>query len=353
MPYLRSTCALIALLLAGAAIPVATQTPGLRIVVLEGEDAVNIIQQKTAVAPLVEVRDRNNLPVPGVAVTFTVGGQSASFGGLSTLTVTTNAAGQAAAVGLTPTAAGAVQINAAAVFQGQTAVATITQTNVLTAAQAASAAGATTGASGGAGGGSASAGGAAAGGGGGGLSATTIGIVGAAVGGGALVATQVGGSGSEEIQKREWGGTFTGEMLLDFVGPPRCVRIQRHSGFLTIELDETTDGSARGTAQVNDGVVNILSLNGSPCGGPQPGQTDRFGMPNATVTGTLSSLTFSQTLSNPAADGSGTINTNVFTFNGARNGDTIVGTFTQTLRIESSGRVTSGTITVPMTLTPH
>lgn len=89
----------------------------MRIVVVEGEDAVNISQQKTAVAPVIEVRDRNNLPVAGVAVTFSVGGQGASFGGLSTLTVTTNAAGQAAAVGLTPTAAGAIQINATALVK--------------------------------------------------------------------------------------------------------------------------------------------------------------------------------------------------------------------------------------------
>jgi hypothetical protein len=41
--------------------------PALRIVVIEGEDAVNVIQQKTAVAPVIEVRDRNNLPVPGHA----------------------------------------------------------------------------------------------------------------------------------------------------------------------------------------------------------------------------------------------------------------------------------------------
>lgn len=44
------------------------QTPApaaLRIVVIEGEGAVNIIQQKTAVRPLVEIRDRNNLPVAG------------------------------------------------------------------------------------------------------------------------------------------------------------------------------------------------------------------------------------------------------------------------------------------------
>jgi hypothetical protein len=32
----------------------------LRLVVVEGEDAVNIIQQRTAVAPVAEVRDRND-----------------------------------------------------------------------------------------------------------------------------------------------------------------------------------------------------------------------------------------------------------------------------------------------------
>ena len=66
-------------------------------------------------------------------------------------------------VGLTPLQSGAVQINLQAAFQGQTAVATITQTNVLTAAQAATA------------------GTAGAGGGGGGISNTAIaGIVGGA-----------------------------------------------------------------------------------------------------------------------------------------------------------------------------
>jgi hypothetical protein len=42
----------------------------LTIVVLEGEGAVNIIQQKTAVAPVVEVRDRNRQPVSGAIVRF-------------------------------------------------------------------------------------------------------------------------------------------------------------------------------------------------------------------------------------------------------------------------------------------
>src|SRR5262245_29449142 len=84
--------------------------PSLKILVLEGEGGVNIIQQKTAVRALVEVRDRNNVPVSGAAVTFTIGGggKSAAFaGGAPTLTATTNAAGQAAASGLTPITSGA------------------------------------------------------------------------------------------------------------------------------------------------------------------------------------------------------------------------------------------------------
>ena len=36
----------------------ATGGAALRIVVVDGEDAVNIVQQKTAVAPVVEVRER-------------------------------------------------------------------------------------------------------------------------------------------------------------------------------------------------------------------------------------------------------------------------------------------------------
>jgi hypothetical protein len=115
------------------------QAPGLKIVVLEGEGAVNIIQQKTAVAPIVEVRDRNDLPVSGAAVTFTIGGNNATFtGGLRTLTVTTNAAGRAAVTGLNPVASGGSQISVQATFQGQTATTTIAQSNVPTASQSGS-----------------------------------------------------------------------------------------------------------------------------------------------------------------------------------------------------------------------
>lgn len=164
----------------------------LKIVVISGEDAVNIIQQKTAVAPVIEVRDRNDLPVLGVAVTFSVSGPGASFaGGVQSITVVTNATGQAAAAGLTPTATGAINISATATFQGQTAIATIAQSNVMTAAEAVST---TTGATGGAGsttGGTTGA----AGGGVGGLSGATLGIIGGVAGAGGLVAVKAAGGG--------------------------------------------------------------------------------------------------------------------------------------------------------------
>jgi hypothetical protein len=71
----------------------ATQTTGLRIVVIEGEDGVNVIQQKSAVAPVVEVRDRNDQPVAGAVVTFTVRRGRASFNGARNLTTTDQSSG--------------------------------------------------------------------------------------------------------------------------------------------------------------------------------------------------------------------------------------------------------------------
>ena len=67
------------------------------------------------------------------------GGKAATFGGASTLTVATNAAGQATVSSLTPATAGAFHIQVTAAVQGQVATATIAQTNVMTAAQAAAA----------------------------------------------------------------------------------------------------------------------------------------------------------------------------------------------------------------------
>lgn len=111
----------------------------LRIVVIEGEGAVNIIQQKTAVAPLVEVRDRNDQPVAGAVVRFAIQRGKASFGGATSLSVITDASGRAAAAGFSPTASGGLRIVATATAEGHTATATIAQTTVATAAEASSA----------------------------------------------------------------------------------------------------------------------------------------------------------------------------------------------------------------------
>jgi len=155
----------------------AQKPSGLKIVVVEGEDSVNIIDQKTAVAPVVEVRDSNDLPVANATVTFLLrggGGRAVLNNGVRQVTMTTNAAGRAT-VAVNPLSRGAIQIQVNAAYQGQAATATITQTNFATAAQAAQAANA----SGGAGGAGGAGGGA-----GGGLSTAAIaGIAGAAAAG--------------------------------------------------------------------------------------------------------------------------------------------------------------------------
>ena len=184
--------AVCALLASAPAVAIAAQDAGLRIVVLEGEDSVNIIEQGTAVPTLVEVRDRNDLPVAGASVLFLLGegGTATLNAGLQQVALTTNALGQAA-VTVNPLASGAVQLSVNATFQGQTATAAIVQTNFATAAEAAAAgAGATGGAGAGAGAGAAAAGGAA----GGGLGAgAVVGIAGAVAGAAVGVGVATGG----------------------------------------------------------------------------------------------------------------------------------------------------------------
>ena len=167
-------------LLTAAATPAAAkmQDTALHILVLEGEESVNIIEQGTAIPTLIEVRDRNDLPVSGAGVLFLLGdgGTAALNGGLQQVSATTNALGQAA-VNVNPITSGTVQLTVNATFEGQTAAATIVQTNFATIAEAATAATGTTGSAGGSAAGGAGAAG------GSGLSAGALaGIVGAAAG---------------------------------------------------------------------------------------------------------------------------------------------------------------------------
>jgi hypothetical protein len=122
----------------------ATLESGLHIQIVEGDRGVNIIKRKTAVAPVVEVRDRNNLPVAGAVVTFIApnDGPSVVFlNGSRSISVVAEADGRATTVGLKPVNEGAFQISVSATADSQTAIATIPMTNVLTAAAAAGVAG--------------------------------------------------------------------------------------------------------------------------------------------------------------------------------------------------------------------
>lgn len=341
---------------------------GLRIVVVEGEDAVNIIQQKTAVAPVVEVRDRNNLPVSGVAVTFTIGGQGASFGGASTLTVVTNAAGQATAAGLTPTATGAIQISATATFQGQTAVATIVQSNVMTAAEVAGAGGAAGGGSGAGGGGGAGAGA----GGAGGLSGTMIGVIGGIAAGGGLIATQVGGGGDSPATTSTPPGTtaptgttttttpttpapaptpqptsssFTGPMdgtlsgtsTVDVTGEPSfsCTVSVRNTGTASMRLQTASSGAITGTLEMNGRQV----VSGANCGVASGLIPDAPFLFTANVEGSGNTLRFTQEFrDNQTIPGAGSFSTVAsITFAGTISGGTVTGALTYNSSVDYRG----------------
>ncbi len=298
---------------------------GLKIVIVAGEDAVNIVQQKTAVAPVVEVRDRNDQPVAGAVVRFAIQSGRASFGGARTLTVTTNAVGRAAVTSLTPTGSGALQITASAAFQGQTAAVTIAQTNVLTAAQAATVAG--TGGGGGSGGAASGAGG---GGAGGGLSATTVGVVGGAAAGGAIVLKQtvLGGGLTQYI------GQYSG-VLRQVAGA--CFFEDRRSGSLILRVEVSDNGTVSGNAGLSatGQTVNVSpacsgSLSLAPYEYRCCGENSR-----PPLTGTTSSLGFTFTRT---ANGF----TESFAFTGAFVGEQIVGTFTESIRGEPASPSQAG-----------
>jgi hypothetical protein len=306
-----------------------TSAANLRIVVLEGEDAVNVIQQKTAVRPLVEVRDRNNVPVAGASVTFTVGsGQPAAFaGGAQTLTVTTNASGQAAATGFSATGPGAVQIQVQAAHQGQIATAAISQPNFATAA-AAAAAGATAGAGAAAGGASSTgaaagaAGGAAAG--GGGISAVTIGVIGGAVGVGAVVATQVTKSGGEDGREtKTYSAQFNGQMTVTtmIVNSGTCMSTRNVTGSVSITL--ATDGSNTAVLDLRAPQIATAGDITTACiQNLNPGLGS-----NVPVSGGPSNLSF--TVTNPS-DTNETQIRQTGTFTGSLSGEVINGTLTYT-----------------------
>jgi hypothetical protein len=118
-------------------LPFAAQQPAaparLRVVVLEGEGAINNIAEHRAKEPVVQVLNDNSMPVRGASVTFLLPetGPSGEFGGgVRVLTAFTDEKGLAVGRGLTPNqSAGPFQMRAVASYEGLTASAVINQTN--------------------------------------------------------------------------------------------------------------------------------------------------------------------------------------------------------------------------------
>ncbi|MCL4794296.1 MAG: hypothetical protein KJZ84_07030 [Bryobacteraceae bacterium] len=106
-------------------------TTGLRILILEGQNAVNSLTAQEAVSPVVQVLDAVNQPVEGATVTFEVPptGPGGTFAGQIMATVKTDSTGQATAAFTPNSIAGPFVIKVTATFEGQTKTARIRQTN--------------------------------------------------------------------------------------------------------------------------------------------------------------------------------------------------------------------------------
>ena len=108
----------------------------LHITILDGEDSLNNIRERTAREPVVQVEDENHKPVAGALILFSMqnGGTGAggTFNGLSTLSVTTDSEGKAVAHGLKPNGSeGTYTIAVTATLGALVATAVIHQTNAI------------------------------------------------------------------------------------------------------------------------------------------------------------------------------------------------------------------------------
>ena len=131
---MRFAAVLLSWLMACEGLASAQAGPGLRIVVVEGEGAINNIQLGSGRQPVVQVRDENDEPVAGGEVTFSMpeSGPGGTFFGWRKLIVTTNEQGRATGNGFRPNLTeGVFQIQVTAAQGDRTGAVNITQSNVL------------------------------------------------------------------------------------------------------------------------------------------------------------------------------------------------------------------------------
>ena len=109
----------------------ATRPVKLNIVIVEGDGAINNIQQRVAREAIVQVNDENDRPVAGALILFSLptSGPGGTFANGNVISVASDAAGRATATYTPNSVGGSFQINVTASFQGLTATAVIQQRN--------------------------------------------------------------------------------------------------------------------------------------------------------------------------------------------------------------------------------
>jgi len=117
------------------ACPTSARNDDIKIVVQEGQGAINNIPQHRAKEPVIQVQHEDGEPVVGAMVTFLLPdtGASGTFAdGARMLNIQTDEKGQAVGRGLKPNAsAGRFLIRVSASYHGQAASATIAQINAI------------------------------------------------------------------------------------------------------------------------------------------------------------------------------------------------------------------------------
>jgi len=138
------SCLLTALLICPVnSSPALAQAPpegGLRITIVEGDDAILNVRQRVSREAIIQVEDENRRPVAGALVTLTAprDGASAIFSnGLNNITLTTDNSGRVVVRGIRPNSAlGKYSIRVTAVKEGLRGTAQIQMTNLAAAAAA-------------------------------------------------------------------------------------------------------------------------------------------------------------------------------------------------------------------------
>lgn len=114
----------------------------LKVVIIDGDEAANVVQEKMAAESVIEVRDEEDRTVTGAVVRFKIRRAvskrlSAAFrGGKDEVRTLTDAVGRARTGPLTPLEPGRFEIEVQVTHKGQTATSTIRHTNFSSAAQA-------------------------------------------------------------------------------------------------------------------------------------------------------------------------------------------------------------------------